>query len=166
MSQDFSRQAVNELTALHALRGQRLMGLDLGTKTIGIAISSSNWQISTPLCTIRRKKFTLDVSKIEQLIIERSIKGLVFGLPLNMDASEGARAQATRAFVRNWQNKLALALPVAFWDERLSTQIMERELIEQMDRSRAKRAQIIDQLAAGYILQGALDSLHQSLGQA
>lgn len=133
-----------------------LMGLDLGTKTIGIAICDAFRTIATPRETIRRKKFGLDATRLEQLIDENRITGLVLGLPRNMDGSEGPRCQATRAFARNFTQRREI--PVLFWDERLSTVAAERALIE-ADTSRAKRAMVIDHVAAGYILQGALDRM-------
>jgi putative pre-16S rRNA nuclease len=136
--------------------GQRLMGLDLGIKTIGIAISDVTRQVATPLETIRRSKFSLDVSKLLALAAEENVGGIILGLPINMDGSEGPRAQSTRAFARN-MGKLS-PLPIVFWDERLSTAAVERMLIES-DRSRAKRGRLVDKLAATYILQGALDRL-------
>jgi putative Holliday junction resolvase len=136
--------------------GQRLMGLDLGTKTIGIAISDVTRQVATPLETIRRSKFSADASRLLALAAQENVGGIVLGLPINMDGSEGPRAQSTRAFARNLA-KLS-PLPVVFWDERLSTAAVERMLIES-DRSRATRSRILDKLAAAYILQGALDRL-------
>lgn len=134
------------------------MGLDLGTKTIGLALSNPERTLATPLTTIRRKKFTLDVQSLLALAEERKITGLVLGLPLNMDGTQGPRVQATRAFARNLEAKTPLT--VAFWDERLSTAAAERELIA-LDTKRAKRARIIDEMAACFILQGALDRLAQ-----
>jgi putative Holliday junction resolvase len=132
------------------------MGLDLGTKTIGIAISDITRQVATPVETIRRSKFSADASRLLALAAQENVGGIVLGLPINMDGSEGPRAQSTRAFARNLI-KLS-PLPVVFWDERLSTAAVERMLIES-DRSRAKRGRIVDKLAAAYILQGALDRL-------
>jgi putative holliday junction resolvase len=132
----------------------RLMGIDLGTKTIGLSLSDVEHRIATPLETIRRVKFTPDVARIKELAQKHEVGGLVIGLPLNMDGSEGPRAQATRAFARNM--KPLLDLPVLFWDERLSTAFVTRSLIEQ-DASRARRAESVDRMAAAYILQGALD---------
>lgn len=140
-------------------RGARLLGLDLGTKTIGIAVSDVGLTLATPRDVIRRKKFTLDVAQLSQIITVENIGGLVIGLPLNMDGTEGPRAQATRAFVRNLQDKIEL--PIAYWDERLSTVAAERSLLEQ-DVSRAKRADRIDSAAASFILQGALDRLYSA----
>ncbi|MGN0932909.1 Holliday junction resolvase RuvX [Falsigemmobacter intermedius] len=137
-----------------------LAGLDLGTKTIGFAVSDSFRSVASPITTIRRSKFTEDVAQLLKLCAEREIAGLVIGLPRNMDGSEGPRAQSTRAFVRNLA-KLS-PLPVAYWDERLSTVAAERALLEG-DTSRKKRAEVIDQVAAGYILQGALDRLSHLL---
>jgi len=133
-----------------------LLGLDLGTKTIGIAVSDPDRRLSTGVETISRKTFTLDAKRLLSLAAERSVVGLVLGLPLNMDGSEGPRAQSTRAFARNLAR--LTELPIAYWDERLSTAAVERQLIE-ADASRAKRAAVIDQHAAAFILQGALDYL-------
>jgi putative Holliday junction resolvase len=132
----------------------RLMGLDLGTKTIGLALSDVERRIATPLETIKRVKFTPDVSRIKDLVERYEVGGLVFGLPLNMDGTEGPRSQATRAFVRNL--KPLLPLPVLYWDERMSTIVVTRTLLD-ADASRAKRADAVDKMAAAYILQGALD---------
>jgi putative Holliday junction resolvase len=132
----------------------RLMGIDLGTKTIGLALSDVEKRIATPLETIKRVKFTPDVQQIKALVERYDVGGLVFGLPLNMDGTEGPRSQATRAFVRNL--KPLLPLPVLFWDERMSTMVVTRTLLD-ADASRAKRADAVDKMAAAYILQGALD---------
>ncbi|WP_262297620.1 Holliday junction resolvase RuvX [Microvirga sesbaniae] len=132
----------------------RLMGFDLGTKTIGLALSDVERRIATPLETIKRVKFTPDVGRIKDLAARYEVGGLVFGLPLNMDGTEGPRSQATRAFVRNM--KPILPLPVLFWDERMSTMVVTRTLLD-ADASRAKRADAVDKMAAAYILQGALD---------
>lgn len=132
----------------------RLMGVDLGTKTIGLALSDVEKRIATPLETIKRVKFTPDVQQMKNLIERYDVGGLVIGLPLNMDGTEGPRSQATRAFVRNL--KPLIALPVLFWDERLSTVAVTRTLLD-ADASRAKRAESVDKMAAAYILQGALD---------
>ncbi len=137
-------------------RNQRLIGLDLGTKTIGLALSDVERRIATPLHTIRRTKFTRDVAELQDIVGKHSVVALVIGLPLNMDGSEGPRAQSTRAFVR--QAHPILNLPFAFWDERLSTAAVTRALIDQ-DASRARRAEVVDRMAAAYILQGVLDRL-------
>lgn len=133
-----------------------IAGLDLGTKTIGVAVSDGLRQVASPLKTIRREKFTLDAKELLAIAAERGLVGLVLGLPRNMDGSEGPRAQSTRAFARNLE-KLT-DLPIGFWDERLSTVAAERALLEG-DTSRKRRAEVIDQVAAGYILQGMLDRL-------
>ncbi len=138
-------------------RDGALAGLDLGTKTIGIALSDSRRTVATPAQTLRRRKFTQDAAALLELLSARAVCGIVLGLPLNMDGSEGPRAQSTRAFARNLAG--LIDLPLTFWDERLSTVAAERALLE-ADASRARRAGVIDQVAAGYILQGALDRLH------
>ncbi len=130
------------------------IGLDLGTKTIGVAISDSLLQTATPFETVKRTKFTADLAALEKIINDRSVAGIVLGLPLNMDGTEGPRCQSTRAFARNMDR--ALELPITFWDERLSTVAAERALLE-ADTTRKRRAQVIDHVAAAYILQGALD---------
>ncbi len=137
-------------------RMQALMGLDLGTKTIGVAVSDSFQSVATPLETIKRKKFGVDAARLVELIDQRSIGGLVLGLPRNMDGSEGSRAQSTRAFARNLSQ--LIAIPIGFWDERLSTVAAERALLE-ADTTRKRRAEVIDHVAASYILQGLLDRL-------
>ena len=146
---------VEDLALLHQ-RGQRLVGLDLGSKTIGIALSDSLLTIASPSHTIKRGKFTKDAEILLEFCREQDVFALVLGLPLNMDGSEGPRAQATRAFARNLGQKCDL--PIAYWDERLSTVAAERAMIE-ADMSRKKRAAKIDAAAAGFILQGALDRL-------
>ena len=133
-----------------------LIGLDLGTKTIGLAVSDGLRGVATPLETVKRKKFGTDAEAIEAVINARAIVGLVLGLPRNMDGSEGPRAQSTRAFARNLSQ--VIPLPIVFWDERLSTVAAERALLE-ADTSRARRAEVIDHVAASFILQGALDRL-------
>jgi putative Holliday junction resolvase len=142
------------LTALPA--SGALAGLDFGDKTIGIAISDLRRQVATPLSTIRRVKFTADADALLALCTARGLAGLILGLPRNMDGSEGPRAQATRAFARNLSR--LTPLPIGFWDERLSTVAAERALLE-ADTSRKRRSEVIDHVAAGYILQGALDRL-------
>ena len=133
-----------------------LMGLDLGTKTIGVAVSDTFRSVSTPLETVRRKKFSVDAARLMELIAERNIAGIVLGLPFNMDGSEGPRCQSTRAFARNLAR--LTDVPITFWDERLSTVAAERALLE-ADTSRKRRSEVIDHVAAGYILQGMLDRL-------
>lgn len=148
---------VPDLNALSALpeRG-KLMGLDLGTKTIGVAISDAMRYSATPHVTLKRSKFTQDAEALQRIIADNAISGIVLGLPLNMDGSEGPRAQSTRAFARNLAQRIDL--PIVFWDERLSTAAVTRTLIE-ADVSRAKRAGVVDKLAASFILQGVLDRL-------
>lgn len=142
-----------------AAEGGALFGLDLGTKTIGVAVSDLFWSVASPLTTIKRKKFGVDADALADLIRERQGCGIVLGLPLNMDGTEGPRVQATRAFARNLTNRPDFAgIAIGFWDERLSTVAAERALLE-ADSSRAKRNEVIDHVAAGYILQGALDRL-------
>lgn len=143
--------------------GACLMGLDLGAKTIGIAISNSNLTIASPLQTISRTKFTADAKALFTLIQAHNAGGLVLGLPLNMDGSEGPRSQSTRAFARNLQQMDAP--PIVFWDERLSTVAVTRTLIE-ADVSRKKRRKVVDKMAAAFILQGALDYLARPSGGA
>ncbi len=146
-----------EILALRIGPRQRLMGADLGTKTIGLALSDVERLIATPLVTIRRKKFGTDAAWLVSLMDQFDAAALVIGLPLNMDGSEGPSAQAVRAFVRNF-GPLS-ARPCVFWDERLSTMAVTRSLIAQ-DVSRAKRARVVDRMAAAFILQGALDGLN------
>ncbi|RDE09813.1 Holliday junction resolvase RuvX [Pelagibacterium lacus] len=136
----------------------KLMGLDLGTKTIGVAISDALRMTASPIETIKRTKFTADAERLMALVAGNAVTGIVVGLPLNMDGSEGPRAQSTRAFVRNLKQKIDL--PIAFWDERLSTMAVTRTMIE-ADLSRARQAEVVDKLAASYILQGALERLRR-----
>ncbi|WP_375172623.1 Holliday junction resolvase RuvX [Pseudooceanicola sp.] len=143
---------------------QAIAGLDFGDKTIGVAVSDTFLSVATPLETIRRKKFGADAEALAAIVTARSIRGLVLGLPRNMDGTEGPRCQSTRAFARNLSRLPALAdLPITFWDERLSTVAAERALLE-ADTSRRRRAEVIDHVAAGYILQGALDRLRHLRG--
>jgi putative Holliday junction resolvase len=134
----------------------RLLGLDVGTKTVGLALSDVTRSVATPYSTLRRTKFTEDAKAILEVVEKNQVGGLVIGLPLNLDGSEGPRAQSTRAFARNLAARTDL--PIVFWDERLSTAAVERHLIE-ADASRKRRAEVIDRMAAAYILQGALDRL-------
>lgn len=147
--------------ALAPRRG--LIGLDLGTKTIGVAVSDGMLSIASPLETIRRNKFSTDAARILEIAGARGLGGFVLGLPRNMDGSEGPRCQSTRAFARNLSR--LTDLPIGFWDERLSTVAAERALLE-ADTSRRRRAEVIDHVAAGYILQGALDRLAHMRRQA
>ncbi len=154
---DLSPETPGALAALPE-RG-KLMGLDLGTKTIGVAISDAMRYSATPHVTLKRTKFTQDAEALQRIIADNAIAGIVLGLPLNMDGSEGPRAQSTRAFARNLAQRIDL--PLVFWDERLSTAAVTRTLIE-ADVSRAKRAGVVDKLAASFILQGVLDRLSAS----
>jgi putative holliday junction resolvase len=142
--------------AAHLPARGTLIGLDLGSKTIGVATSDPDRRVATPVETITRKKFAIDTAHLLALAAERNATGFVLGLPVNMDGSEGPRAQSTRAFARNLAR--LTDLPIALWDERLSTAAVERALIA-ADATRARRAKVIDQHAAAYILQGALDRL-------
>jgi putative Holliday junction resolvase len=136
--------------------GARLLGLDLGEKTIGLALSDTGLMIATPLQTLKRGKFSVDAVTLAALITEHGVGGLVVGLPLNMDGSEGPAVQSARAFVRNFSAKSEI--PIVMWDERLSTAAVTRTLID-ADASRKRRKEVVDKMAAAYILQGALDAL-------
>jgi putative Holliday junction resolvase len=146
---------IEDLTKLLAPEA-RLLGLDVGTKTVGLALSDVTRSVATPYSTLRRTKFTEDAKAILEVVEKNQVGGLVIGLPLNLDGSEGPRAQSTRAFARNLAARIEL--PIVFWDERLSTAAVERHLIE-ADATRKRRAEVIDRMAAAYILQGALDRL-------
>jgi putative Holliday junction resolvase len=144
-----------EFLALLPAPGGRLLGLDVGTKTVGLATCDANWSFASPLETLKRGKFTADLEKLKALGAGHGIVGLVVGLPLNMDGSDSPRTQSVRAFARNLS---PIALPVLLWDERWSTVAVERAMIDQ-DMSRANRAEKIDAHAAAHILQGAIDAL-------
>jgi len=135
--------------------GGRLIGLDVGTRTIGTALCDAGWAIATPAELIRRSKFAKDLAALRALVEAQQVRGIVVGLPLNLDGSESPRTQSVRAFARNLTQ---LELPILLWDERWSTQAVTRTLIE-ADASRARRAELVDKMAAGYILQGAIDAL-------
>ncbi len=135
--------------------GGRLIGLDVGTKTIGTALCDAGWTIASPADLIRRSKFSVEKALLTRMIAAQAVKGIVIGLPLNLDGSDSPRTQSTRAFARNVE---PLGLPILLWDERWSTQAVERQMIE-ADVSRAKRAERVDSAAAAYILQGAIDAL-------
>lgn len=135
--------------------GGRLLGLDVGTKTIGTALCDAGWSFASPALLVKRTKFTADKAALAALIAGQQVKGLVIGLPLNLDGSDSPRTQSTRAFARNLED---MGLPVLLWDERWSTAAVERQMIAE-DLSRAKRAERVDKLAASYILQGAIDAL-------
>jgi putative holliday junction resolvase len=150
--------------------GRRLLGLDVGTKTIGLAVSDPSWCIASPLTTIIRTKWPQDLAALAKIITERDIGGLVLGLPRNMDGSEGPRAQSVRALANNLlarPDSIGANVPLLFWDERLSTAAVERFLIAD-DMTRKRRDEVIDKLAAAYILQGALDAIRtaQNNGQS
>ncbi|MFO0986795.1 MAG: Holliday junction resolvase RuvX [Alphaproteobacteria bacterium] len=155
-------QTIEGLAAALA-RGHRLMGLDLGTETIGVAVSDAMLSIATPVTTIRRTRFKRDAEQLAALAAERQAGGLVYGLPVNMDGSEGPRCQSTRDFAREFAKRCPL--PYAFWDERLSTAAVQRMLTDEMDLSRKRRAEVVDRAAAAYILQGALDALAMRRGR-
>lgn len=135
----------------------RLIGLDVGTKTIGLAFCDAQWTIASPAETIRRTKFTEDVSKLKMLLVREKIVGIVIGLPLNMDGTNSPRTQSVRSFARSVAQQLP-EMPILLWDERWSTQAVTRGLID-ADITRARRAELVDKLAAAYILQGAIDRL-------
>lgn len=155
--------AVVELTELPALlpRYAPLAGLDLGEKTIGVAVSDATRIVASPLETIRKTKFTDDAAALFRLMESRGAGGIVIGLPVNMDGTEGPRCQSNRAFARNLL-RLRDDLAIAFWDERMSTMAVNRMLIDEADVSRARRAEVVDKAAAAWILQGALDRLRLS----
>jgi putative Holliday junction resolvase len=146
---------INEIK-FHLKKGERLLGLDLGSKTIGLALSDIRLTIASPMETIKRKKFTQDAERLLTIIKEQNVGGLVLGLPKNMDGSEGPRCQSTRQFAKNMAEKTDI--PISFWDERLSTIAVTRTLIE-ADASRKRQGELVDKLAASYILQGVLDNL-------
>lgn len=148
-------EAVEDFAATLPALGA-VAGLDLGTVTIGVAISDRMRNVATPVLTIKRKKFGIDAAALLKLLAEREVKAIVLGLPRNMDGSEGPRAQATRGFARNLER--LTELPITYWDERLSTVAAERAMIE-ADMSRKRRAELVDHVAAGFILQGMLDRL-------
>lgn len=156
--------AVVELTEIPALipRYSALIGLDLGEKTIGVAVSDTTRMVASPLELIRKTKFTQESNRLFSLIDGREVGAIVIGLPVNMDGTEGVRCQSNRAFARNLLR--LREIPIAFWDERMSTMAVNRFLIDQLDASRAKRAGLVDQMAAAWILQGALERL-RSVGE-
>jgi putative Holliday junction resolvase len=148
--------AVTDLAGLDLAPGARLLGLDLGEKTIGLALSDTSRSVATPMQTLKRGKFAADAATLAHIISVQGVGGLVVGLPLNMDGSDGPSAQSARAFARNWVNRSEI--PVVLWDERLSTSAVTRTLID-ADASRRRREEVVDKMAAAYILQGALDRL-------
>lgn len=150
--------AVVELDRLSLAPDARLLGLDLGEKTIGLALSDRLLMVATPMETLKRGKFAADAAQLDIIIGTQGVGGLVVGLPLNMDGSDGPSAQSARAFGRNWVNHSTL--PLIFWDERLSTMAVTRTLLD-ADASRKRRGEVVDKMAAAYILQGALDRLRR-----
>ena len=148
--------SIVDLGALKLAAGKRLLGLDLGEKTIGQALSDTGRMVATPMETLARGKFTADAAKLGKIVAEQDIGGIIIGLPLNMDGSAGPAAQSARAFGRNLAARIGL--PIAYWDERLSTVAVTRTLLD-ADASRKRRAQVVDKMAAAYILQGVLDRL-------
>lgn len=150
---------VNELKGFLA-RNQAILGLDLGSKTIGLALSDVGYMVATPLLTIPRKKFTADMAALEEVMAKHSVGALVIGLPVQMDGTEGPRAQAARAFAREVLARREM--PIGFWDERLSTAAVQRMLTDEMDMTRKRRAEVVDKAAAAYILQGALEAMRNA----
>ena len=153
--------AVMDLAALELPPGERLLGLDLGEKTIGVALSDRLLMVATPMETLKRGKFPADAARLDNIISEQGVGGLVVGLPLNMDGSDGPSAQSARAFARNWARRSEI--PLALWDERLSTVAVTRTLLD-ADASRKRRSEVVDRMAAAYILQGALERLRHLRG--
>jgi putative Holliday junction resolvase len=153
--------AVTELDRLALAPGVRLLGLDLGEKTIGVALSDRLLMVATPMETLKRGKFPADAARLDNIISEQGVGGLVVGLPLNMDGSVGPSAQSARAFARNWAARSEI--PLVLWDERLSTVAVTRTLLD-ADASRKRRSEVVDRMAAAYILQGALERLRHLRG--
>lgn len=139
--------------------GKRLIGIDQGEKTLGLAVSDSRLSLASPVETIKRGKFTADAAKLREICEDRNVGGLVLGLPINMDGSEGPRCQSVRQFADNLLQIAKFEMPIAFWDERLSTSAVERFLVDEADMTRKRRGEVVDKLAAAYILQGALDAI-------
>jgi putative holliday junction resolvase len=161
-------QTIRNISELPALlrKNACLLGLDYGSKVIGVAVSDPSLSVASPLTSVERTKFTADAAAIAAIVAERNIGGFVVGLPKNMDGSEGPSAQAARAFVRNLSEKGKLPdMPVVFWDERFSTAAVERFLVED-DMSRKRRDSVVDKMAAAYILQGALDAIRHKITQS
>ncbi|MFD2207774.1 Holliday junction resolvase RuvX [Kiloniella antarctica] len=144
-------------------RTQRLIGLDPGTKTIGMAVSDRNFTVASPIGTIKRTKFKRDAEELKAICLDRNIGGIIMGLPVNMDGTEGPRCQSVRTLADNLQTIAGIELPIAFWDERMSTSAVERFLIGEADMTRKRRSEVVDKAAAAYILQGALDAIQRHL---
>jgi len=157
---------IREIAEIPALLGprERVLGLDFGDKTIGLALSDSGLSLASPLETIRRGKFKADAEALKAVIEDRKVGALVLGLPVNMDGSEGKRCQQTRGFAENLQREAGVTQPIALWDERLSTSAVERFLIDEADMTRKRRSEVVDKMAAAYILQGALDAMRRTTG--
>ncbi len=147
---------ISSIDTLALPPGARLLGIDLGEKTIGLALSDTTLMVATPMETLKRGKFGADAASLEKIVAQHNVGGIVLGLPLNMDGSDGPAAQSARAFGRNLANRLSI--PVVFWDERLSTVAVTRTLLD-ADASRRRRAEVVDKMAAAYILQGVLERL-------
>ncbi|MCZ4280340.1 Holliday junction resolvase RuvX [Kiloniella laminariae] len=139
----------------------RLLGLDPGSKTIGMAVSDRDYKVASPIGTILRSKFKADAAKLKEICEERNIGALVMGLPVNMDGTEGPRCQSVRTLAENLHKIAGFTIPIVFWDERLSTSAVERFLIGEADMTRKRRSEVVDKAAAAYILQGALDALQR-----
>jgi putative Holliday junction resolvase len=142
--------------------GLRLLGLDLGEKTIGVALSDTSRSVASPMETLRRSKFSMDAEKLGKIVVEQNVGAVVIGMPLNMDGSDGPSAQSARAFGRNLAARISV--PIVFWDERLSTVAVTRTLLD-ADASRRRRADVVDKMAAAYILQGAIERLRHKEGR-
>jgi len=145
-------------------RGARLLGLDPGKKRIGLAVSDPGLTVASPVGTVKRTKFAADLEALKEAVAEHGVGGIVIGLPVNMDGSEGPRCQSVRQFAQNLE-EAGLDLPMAFWDERLSSAAVERFLVEEADMTRQRRGQVVDKMAAAYILQGALDAIRAQAGR-
>ncbi|WP_085900644.1 Holliday junction resolvase RuvX [Kiloniella majae] len=142
-------------------RNKRLLGLDPGTKTIGIAVSDRDFKVASPVKTIKRTKFKNDAQELKEICDDKNIGGIVIGLPVNMDGSEGPRCQSVRTLADNLRTIAGFEIPIVFWDERMSTSAVERFLIGEADMTRKRRAEVVDKAAAAYILQGALDAIQR-----
>ncbi len=142
-------------------RNSRLLGLDPGTKTIGMAVSDRDFTVASPIGTIKRTKFKKDAEELKAICEDRNIGGIVMGLPVNMDGTEGPRCQSVRTLADNLKNLAGFTMPIVFWDERMSTSAVERFLIGEADMTRKRRSEVVDKAAAAYILQGALDALQR-----
>lgn len=147
-------------------RNKRLLGLDPGTKTIGVAVSDRDFKVASPVKTIKRTKFKNDAQELKEICIDKNIGGIVIGLPVNMDGSEGPRCQSVRTLADNLRTIAGFEIPIVFWDERMSTSAVERFLIGEADMTRKRRAEVIDKAAAAYILQGALDAIQRQNNSA